>query len=440
MPKTKVTVPPTKKASPKRATKKPIEFRPVVETMLALDLVPDQANVRVRDDRAKSTIAASLRQFGPARSIVRSNGVVRAGNGTLEAFVAAGGTEALVVRPEPGQLVVVDRDDWSPSEAVGYSIADNRAAELASWDDGGLASTLESIRSSGDVELEAIGFDDGEIDALIKRIGDEVLADSAADPGPAAARAAELQKKWKTKRDQLWEIGRHRLLCGDSTNADDVTRIMDGTKADMMFTDPPYGVGYEGGHFHSGNVNIKRKREAIASDGDSGIYDRFIPLATEAVDGPCYVWFAGSQALAVYQAVENAKCEIHAMIVWHKTNATYAAMNAQYKQRHEPLLYFKPKNSTLRWCGPNDECTIWEIPRDSSNEFHPTQKPVALAARAIGNHKAVVIADFFAGSGSTIVAAEQTGRSCRAIEIEPKYVAVILERLAGMGLEPRLVN
>ena len=152
------------------------------------------------------------------------------------------------------------------------------------------------------------------------------------------------------------------------------------------------------------------------------------------------MWFASSVGKPVFDAVIENDCEIHAMIVWHKINATYAAMNAQYKQRHEPMLYFKPKGSTLRWIGPTDECTLWEIKRDASNEYHPTQKPVELALRAIGNHHANMVADPFAGSGTTGIACHNLGRRARMVEISPAYCAVILQRFAdATGKTPELL-
>jgi DNA modification methylase len=252
-------------------------------------------------------------------------------------------------------------------------------------------------------------------------------------------KADELQEKWQVETGDLFVIGKHRLICGDCTDEAVVERVMGGEKAQMLFTDPPYGVDYTGGHFHSGDVNIKRERPRLTGDAIE-IYSKFLPVVLPFIDGPCYVWFAGTKANSVYKAVLDAGCKIHAMIVWHKINATYAAMNAQYKQRHEPCLYFKPRGSTLRWTGPTDECTLWEIKRDSVNELHPTQKPVALALRAIGNHNAEIIADFFVGSGSTLAACEQLNRRGRGIEIEPKYCAVTLERLTSMGLTAELVK
>jgi DNA modification methylase len=209
-------------------------------------------------------------------------------------------------------------------------------------------------------------------------------------------------------------------------------------RADMMFTDPPYGVNYEGGIQFSSKGVVRNNRKALVNDSDTAIYGDFLQIVADFIDGPCYMWFAGTRGADVYAAVVDAGYQIHALIIWHKVNATYAAMNAQYKQRHEPCLYFKPKSATLRWCGPSDECTLWEIKRDAINDKHPTQKPVELAARAIGNHDATTVLDLFAGSGSTVAAAEQLGRQCYGMEISPAYCAVTIQRLVDMGCEPCL--
>jgi DNA modification methylase len=204
---------------------------------------------------------------------------------------------------------------------------------------------------------------------------------------------------------------------------------MDGQKADMMFTDPPYGVDYSGGiQFQKDGTATTNNREKLKNDDSTAIYTDFLPVALSVVDGPCYMWFADSKARDVYNAVHDNQGEVHALIIWHKTNAKYAAMNAQYKQRHEPCLYFKPKGSTLRWCGSSTEATVWSEERDGVNEFHPTQKPVKLAAKAIGNHKAGTVLDMFCGSGSTVIAAEQAGRQCFAMELNPAYVDVAVKR------------
>jgi DNA modification methylase len=380
-----------------------------LEKIKISELSCDPANARKHPDRNIETIVASLKRFGQQKPIViDSTNVVRAGNGTLEAARSMGWTEIDCVRTA-----------LKGSDAIAYAIADNRTAELAEWDDDVLAASLNGLLADD----PAAGFSDDELATMLGNLdGDgttgEIIEDEVPEPPVDPI----------TKPGDLWILGRHRVLCGDSTKAEDVMRLMDGIKADMMFTDPPYGVNYEGGHFHSGDVNIKRKREKLADDDTTAIYPAFLPVALSVVDGPCYMWFAGSKARDVYNAVHDNACEVHALIIWHKTNATYAAMNAQYKQRHEPCLYFKPKGSTLRWCGETTEATVWSQDRDGINEFHPTQKPVALAAKAIGNHEAVNVLDMFCGSGSTLIAAEQLGRKCYGMEISPQYCDVIVKR------------
>jgi DNA modification methylase len=397
-----------------------------IENIATNDLIPYARNAKRHDEAQVAKLAGSIREFGFNNPVLidKDNGIV-AGHGRIMAAQKLGLDKVPCIRL--GHLTDTQRR--------AYILADNRLAEIGGgWDEEMLKVELGALADQ-DIDLEALGFgDDFEIDLDDK---DEAET-SDADAEPQIDKAEELRAKWGVEPGQLWELGEHRLLCGDSTKKEDVERVMGGEKAEMMFTDPPYGVNYEGGHFHSGNVNIKRKREKLADDDSTAIYAAFLPAALSVVDGPCYMWFAASKARDVYNTVHEAGCEVHALIIWHKTNATYAAMNAQYKQRHEPCLYFKPRGSTLRWCGASTEATVWNQDRDGINEFHPTQKPVALAAKAIGNHKAKIIFEAFNGSGTTIIACEQLGRKCRAIEISPAYVAVAIQRwVDATGKEPR---
>ena len=233
----------------------------------------------------------------------------------------------------------------------------------------------------------------------------------------------------------LFEIGAHRLLCGDSTKAEDVERLMDGKKADMVFTDPPYGVDYSGGIQFSSNGDVKKnQREKLENDNSEQIYADTIPIMARITNGPIYTWFADSKAGTLYNSIKKVG-EIHALIIWVK-NGGYGALNANYKQRHEPCLYWKPKNGRLNFVGATTENTIWEISKDGRNEFHPTQKPVALAAKAISNHDAKSVADIFLGSGTTMVAAHQLNRKCYGMELSEKYCQVIVDRM--LKLDPTL--
>ena len=230
----------------------------------------------------------------------------------------------------------------------------------------------------------------------------------------------------RCKPGDVWELGRHRLMCGDSIDLEQIKTLMGGCKADMAFTDPPYGVEYTGGiQFKADGYVEHNNRKMIAND-DKDIYASVFPMLAEFVAGPCYVFFAGTKAASLYAAAEKYG-EIHALLIWVK-NGGYGALMANYKQKHEPCLYWKPKNAKLNFVGPTTETTIWEIDKDGVNEFHPTQKPVALAAKAMANHTAESVLDLFGGSGSTLIAAEQLGRKCYMMEIDPHYCDVIIAR------------
>ena len=378
------------------------------ETATIASLMLDPANVRTHDSKNLESIKASLARFGQQKPIVvNSKGIIVAGNGTMMAAKMLNWSSVEIVRT-----------DLEGAEAIAYAIADNRTAELAGWDEAALAQQLAALQIDDEELANIAGFTDAEIEAMIldgKEIEEDEVPEPPVDP--------------ITKTGDLWLLGTHRVLCGDSTKAEDVARLMNGSKAQMMFTDPPYGVDYSGGvQFDGKGGAVTNNRERLANDNTTKIYAAFLPVALSVVDGPCYMWFADSMARDVYNAVHDNACQVHALIIWHKTNATYGAMNAQYKQRHEPCLYFKPMTSTLRWCGETTEATVWNQDRDGVNEFHPTQKPVALAAKAIRNHKAESVLDLFLGSGSTLIAAEQLNRKCYGMEISPAYCDVIVKR------------
>ena len=338
--------------------------------------------------------------------------------------ILAGNHRVMAAKALGWETVPVQWVDVTPEEELRILVVDNRTTRIGQDDTTKITDILAEL-SNTPIGLDGTGYSADDLDALIDSLTgtgepEELLTDPDEVPEDVETRC---------KPGDLWILGNHRLLCGDSTKVEDVERLMGGVKADMMFTDPPYGVDYSGGIQFTKDGNTKtNNREKLENDNDTAIYSDFLPVALAYVDGPCYMWFAGSKARDVYNAVHDNGCEVHALIIWHKTNATYAAMNAQYKQRHEPCLYFKPKGSTLRWCGETTEATVWNQDRDGINEFHPTQKPVALALKAIGNHDAKTVLEMFTGSGSTLLAAEQLGRKCYGMEISPKYCDVIIQR------------
>ena len=299
-----------------------------------------------------------------------------------------------------------DNDDMEYADVQ----SDNAIAAWSELDMDGINDDLDSLADDFDRELLGIeNFDEKENDKY---------ADKDADSVPENVEPV-------VKLGQIWKLGEHRLMCGDATQ--DVDALMDGNRADMIFTDPPYGVGYDGGiQFKDGGVK-KGQREKLSNDASASIYLSSIPVMNTICDGPIYTWFAGTKAKEIYEAIEQCDGTIHAMIVWVK-NGGYGALNACYKQKHEPCLFWKPKKSTLRWSGDTTENTIWDIKKDGVNKLHPTQKPVSLAERAIKNHKCKSVLDLFGGSGSTLIACEKTNRKCYMMELEPKYCDVIIKR------------
>jgi site-specific DNA-methyltransferase (adenine-specific) len=218
-------------------------------------------------------------------------------------------------------------------------------------------------------------------------------------------------------------------MCGDATDRDQVAELMGGVLADMVFTDPPYGVGYDGG------TTVRPK---LIGDDSTDLYAPACQMAAIASvpEAPLYLWHAGVLCADASLAVTAAGWEIRTVIIWNKNLAQFGALTAQYKQKHESCFYAFKRGQRVNWDGPNNEVTVWDCERAASNAYHPTQKPVALAERAMSNHAASTVLDLFAGSGSTLIAAERMRRRCFAMEIDPVYVDVIrdrYERLVGVA-------
>jgi DNA modification methylase len=237
----------------------------------------------------------------------------------------------------------------------------------------------------------------------------------------------------------LFEIGEHRLLCGDSTDSDAVARLMDGKKADMVFTDPPYGVSYEGGH-------NKKKRAGIENDTLQGqdltelFYEALMNAEIFSHDHSAfYIWYANGKAVETFESFAKLSLKVRAVLCWYKVKSGLGAFMSQYIPNYEPCIYAYKDGKTVQWFGPSDEKTVWELKKESKNEFHPTQKPVELPERAMKNSSKLgdIVLDLFGGSGSTMVAANQLKRKARLMEFDPKYCQVIIDRM--QKLDPSLV-
>jgi DNA modification methylase len=336
--------------------------------------------------------------------------------------------------------VPVEIVEVSDAAARRIMLVDNRTQDLASWDESLLAALLKDMAGAGVDGLIGTGYDGDALDGLLR----ETQEQGNADAEPQIDRAAELQKKWHTKLGQLWQIGEHRLLCGDATNAGDVARVLKGVAPFLMVTDPPYGVEYDPSwrmeEAAKGHLSFAARRvRGVEND------DRFDwSAAWHLFPGDVfYCWHAGRFASSVQTSMETAGFEIRGQIIWAKSN--FPISRGHYHWRHEPCWYGVRKGSSARWAGDRTQTTLWEIDLDKNCEGgHATQKPLECMARPIRNHGLAgdVVYDPFLGSGTTMVACQNLGRKCRAIEISPPYVAVALERMATAfpGIEIKQVK
>jgi len=355
-------------------------------------------------------IARSIDEFGYVDPIIINS----------DNTIIGGHQRATVLKDKGWNEVKVVVLDIPKEQEKALNIALNKIS--GEWDMGMLKDLLLDI-DSGSYDVTLTGFDLDEIEDLMLQFHQDDPAEE--DDFDSAAAYEEIEEP-ETQPGDIWFLGKHRLMCGDSTDKATVETLMNGNKADMVFTDPPYGVEYTGGlQFKDGEVE-KNNRQMIKNDESDDIYTEVIPVIASICNGPCYTWFAGTKASKLYTAVE-AVGDIHSLIIWVK-NGGYGALNANYKQKHEPCLYWKPKGKKLNFVGATTETTIWEICKDGINKLHPTQKPVELAAKAIKNHSAGIIVDLFGGSGSTLIACEQLDRICYMMELDEKYCDVIVKR------------
>jgi DNA modification methylase len=256
------------------------------------------------------------------------------------------------------------------------------------------------------------------------------------DPGAQIDKAEELRVKWGVQLGQLWRLGDHRLICGDCTDKAVVEKVMHGVKASLCFTDPPYGVKYTGG---------TKKWAMLENDDEVNMYAASLPLIAEFTDSKAvlYLCYASVLSLSVFIALRDARWVVRSTIIWNKNNAQFGALGAQYHQKHETIGYCYKDKQTPYWFGPNNEITVWDIDRANANEFHPTEKPTELYERGMRNSapKDCIVFEPFLGSGTGVIACERLERKCRAVEIDPGYCAVAIDRWVTMtGGTPELVQ
>jgi len=357
-------------------------------------------------------VVEALRTVGAARSIVIDEaGVILAGNGVQAAAAEAGITKLQIVDVDGRTIVAVRRRDLTPAQKRELAIYDNRTAELGVWN-------VEQLHADLSAGLVLEPWFSGEELADLVKAAPVKLGRTDPDAIPPA-RATSIV------RGDVFALGRHRILCGDATQAAELERLLAGTLAGLVYTDPPYGLDYAGGTL---------PRRKLAGDDTANLYAPACQMAATWSDeaAPFYLWHGVGRELdvAAALALRAAGYEIRNHLVWNKNHAQFGALSAQYKQKHEAAYYAFKRGQAPRWFGPANEVTVWDCDRPPANEFHPTQKPVALAVRAIHNSADPMrpVLDLFLGSGSTLIACEQTGRAGLGVELEPAYCQVAIDR------------
>ncbi len=304
----------------------------------------------------------------------------------------------------------------SPAQARALRLADNQIALNSGWDEALLAAEIARIRDEAVVDLDVLGFSGMELDRLLAAT-DAGLGDDADDAPPPPAVPV-------SRAGDLWLCGEHRLLCGDATRIEDVQRALGaGHLADMGFVDPPYNVAYEGG---------TAAKMTIANDALGGGFADFLRPALanllSVTKGACYVCMSSSEWPTLHRVWQEAGGKWSSTIIWAKN--TFALGRADYHQQFEAMLYGWKAGSQHYWCGARDQGNVWHFDKPARNDLHPTMKPVALVERAIRNSSKPrdTVLDCFSGSGTTMIAAERTGRRAVLLEIDPAYADVIVRR------------
>ena len=383
-----------------------------IEQWPTAKLLPYARNARTHTEDQVAQIAASIAEFGFTNPILAgSDGIIVAGHGRLAAAQKLG----LDVVP------VVVLDHLTPTQRRALVIADNRIAENAGWDDAMLRIELEALQLEG-FDLDITGFD---ADALAELIaGDELDNEGQTDEDAVP----EFSETPIARPGDVWIMGPHRLLCGDATLATSYDALLQGAPVDMVFTDPPYNVNYA----NSAKDKMRGKDRAILNDnlGD-GFYNFLLAALTQMVAhcrGGIYVAMSSSELDVLQAAFRAAGGKWSTFIIWAKN--TFTLGRADYQRQYEPILYGWPEGAQRHWCGDRDQGDVWNIKKPQKNDLHPTMKPVELVERAIRNSSRPgnVVLDPFGGSGTTLIAAEKSGRVARLIELDPKYVDVIVRR------------
>ncbi len=379
--------------------------------MVAVEkLVPYVNNARTHSPEQITKLRSSLREFGFINPVIidKDYGVI-AGHGRLMAAKEEG------IKEVPCVLV----DYLTEAQKKAYIIADNRFAQDAGWDEELLRIEIESLQAEA-FDVSLTGFEDQEIADLFAGDSDTGAEDDDFDLNDALEKAAFVE------RGDIWTVGRHRLMCGDATSADDVAALMDGKKANLVVTDPPYNVAFES----SDGLSIKNDKMA----GDK-FYEFLLSAFKNMADhlekgGAAYVFHADTEGLNFRKAFIDAGFHLSGCCIWVKNSMVLG--RSDYQWQHEPVLYGFLQNGKHFWSSKagRSQTTIWNFDKPKKNKNHPTSKPLDLLAYPIGNssQENAVVIDTFGGSGSTLMTCEQTNRICYMMELDEKYASVILRR------------
>ena len=384
-------------------------------------LIPHARNARTHSDAQVAQIAGSIAEFGFVNPVlVGDDGVIVAGHGRIMAARKLG----------LDQAPVIVLAHLTPTQRRALMIADNQIASNSGWDDEMLAAELAALKEE-EFDLDLLGFDDADLDRLL---ADTIEATEVSDEAPEPPTIPI------SRPGDIWICGEHRVVCGDATVLGDVETVLDRQLADMTFCDPPYNVNYA----NSANDKQRGKNRAILNDalGESFgafLYDASVNILT-VTKGAVYICMSSSELDTLQKAFREAGGKWSTFVIWAKN--TFTLGRADYQRQYEPILYGWKDGADHYWCGARDQGDVWFVDKPHKNDLHPTMKPVALVERAIRNSSKSrdIVLDPFGGSGTTMIACENTGRRARLIELDPKYVDVIVKRWQNLTGENAILS
>ena len=379
-------------------------------------LVPYVNNARTHSPEQLTKLRSSLREFGFINPVIidREFNVI-AGHGRIAAAKEEGMEE----------VPCVFVDYLTEAQKKAYILADNRMALDAGWDEELLRIEIESLQGA-DFDVSLTGFGEDEIADLFAGDGEKDVKDDDFDLSAALEKAAFVE------RGDIWTVGRHRLVCGDATSAEDVAELMDGKKANLIVTDPPYNVAFKSGSGLSIQNDSMENGEFYTF-----LYNSFQNMAEHLEKGgAAYVFHADTEGLNFRKAFVDAGFHLAGVCIWVKNSLVLG--RSDYQWQHEPVLYGFLKNGKHPWYSDRKQTTIWNYDKPKRNKNHPTSKPLDLLGYPISNssQENAIVLDIFGGSGSTMMACEQTNRICFMCELDEKYASVILRRAVEIGIAP----